>query len=137
MIADIHKPDISTLVRRGHFYFGWAVLEIPIGILPQNRLSSFAIPLGVPPPVSKMISFDRTFCGFEDAIALVKAALQNWSLPASRPAYLWTDLLPLELTDKNAASLNRSDVLITDREMGVVHDPLPVLNPLTLHVHSY
>jgi hypothetical protein len=23
MIADIHKPDISTLVRRGHFYFGW------------------------------------------------------------------------------------------------------------------
>jgi hypothetical protein len=84
-----------------------------------------------------MISFDRTFCGFEDAIALVKAALQNWSLPASRPAYLWTDLLPLELTDKNAASLNRSDVLITDREMGVVHDPLPVLNPLTLHVHSY
>ncbi len=23
MIPDIHKPDISTLVRRGHFYFGW------------------------------------------------------------------------------------------------------------------
>ena len=22
MIADIHKPDISTLVTRGHFYFG-------------------------------------------------------------------------------------------------------------------
>src|SRR5262245_15926426 len=23
MIASIHKPDISTLVTRGHFYFGW------------------------------------------------------------------------------------------------------------------
>jgi hypothetical protein len=23
MIADIHKPDISTLVTGGHFYFGW------------------------------------------------------------------------------------------------------------------
>jgi hypothetical protein len=23
MIADIHKPDISTLVTTGHFYFGW------------------------------------------------------------------------------------------------------------------
>jgi hypothetical protein len=23
MIADIHKPDISTLLTTGHFYFGW------------------------------------------------------------------------------------------------------------------
>jgi len=27
MIVDIHKPDISTLVRRGHFYFGWTGCE--------------------------------------------------------------------------------------------------------------
>jgi hypothetical protein len=23
MIVDIHKPDTSTLVTTGHFYFGW------------------------------------------------------------------------------------------------------------------
>src|SRR4029434_2607927 len=26
MIADIHKPDISTLLTRGHFYFGWTLI---------------------------------------------------------------------------------------------------------------
>jgi hypothetical protein len=26
MIADIHKPDISTLLTTGHFYFGWTVV---------------------------------------------------------------------------------------------------------------
>ena len=25
MIVDIHKPDTSTLVTTGHFYFGWTV----------------------------------------------------------------------------------------------------------------
>jgi len=27
MIVDIHKPDTSTLVTTGHFYFGWTELE--------------------------------------------------------------------------------------------------------------
>jgi hypothetical protein len=26
MIVAIHKPDTSTLVTRGHFYFGWTRL---------------------------------------------------------------------------------------------------------------
>ena len=28
MIVDIHKPDTSTLVTTGHFYFGWTLREI-------------------------------------------------------------------------------------------------------------
>jgi len=35
MIVDIHKPDISTLVRRGHFYFGWT--QAALGLTPLKR----------------------------------------------------------------------------------------------------
>ena len=28
MIVDIHKPDTSTLVTTGHFYFGWTQVTL-------------------------------------------------------------------------------------------------------------
>jgi hypothetical protein len=33
MIVDIHKPDTSTLVTRGHFYFGWTESEEKIDLI--------------------------------------------------------------------------------------------------------
>jgi hypothetical protein len=30
MIADIYNPDISTLLTRGHFYFGWTAVDAGI-----------------------------------------------------------------------------------------------------------
>jgi hypothetical protein len=33
MIADIHKPDISTLLTTGHFYFGWTRKEEKIDLI--------------------------------------------------------------------------------------------------------
>lgn len=30
MISEIQQPDISTLVTRGHFYFGWTAVYITV-----------------------------------------------------------------------------------------------------------
>jgi hypothetical protein len=36
MIVDIHKPDISTLVTTGHFYFGWTGPITPMSSQNEN-----------------------------------------------------------------------------------------------------
>ena len=33
MTIDIHKPDTSTLVTTGHFYFGWTESEEKIDLI--------------------------------------------------------------------------------------------------------
>ena len=40
MIVDIHKPDTSTLVTTGHFYFGWTNSPARIANLAALGLNS-------------------------------------------------------------------------------------------------
>jgi hypothetical protein len=40
MIADIYKPDTSTLVTTGHFYFGWTQCKTPNDIFTVAGLDS-------------------------------------------------------------------------------------------------
>src|SRR5262245_28307947 len=51
MITSIHKPDISTLVTRGHFYFGWTSASISF-----TSLSSLCY---IPPRFLRGIDFEE------------------------------------------------------------------------------